>query len=62
MEDNNIIRKFYCDNCGDIIEQDYILLMTRCDKCSLKPLNRYDKYNKVKIVSNKKENKNLREK
>lgn len=58
---NNIIRKFYCDVCGSMIKQDCILLGIRCDKCSFKPINRNDEYDKIKMVSNDTENKKLRD-
>jgi DNA-directed RNA polymerase subunit RPC12/RpoP len=54
--DNNSDKKriFNCSICGDIIKQEYILLMIRCDECLYKPTRRSDKYNHIKIVSDDK--------
>lgn len=52
MENNSDIRrKFQCNICGDIIEQDCVLLMIRCDKCFHEPINRGDKLKNIQIMS-----------
>lgn len=62
MENNiDIRRKFKCYICGDVMEQERMLLSVRCDKCLYKPIQRNINDTNIKLVCSHQEDTNSRD-